>query len=96
MRKIPPAAYLIPPIFQIALIFSGPLGLSFTSDWGINVLFSVWAISLVALVFYVIHVRKNVNLNRQGKTHWILLLVIGGLAGEIFYWFKHIRRTELA
>ncbi|MEQ8533898.1 MAG: hypothetical protein RIB86_18745 [Imperialibacter sp.] len=96
MNKIPPAAYLIPVIFQFALILTGWREPRFITDWGVSVLSSVLAVRLVALVFYVIHVRRNVNLNRQGKTHWILLLVIGGLAGEIFYWFKHIRRTELA
>ncbi|MEQ9376548.1 MAG: hypothetical protein RIG68_15285 [Imperialibacter sp.] len=96
MNKIPPDAYLIPAIFQFAIILTGWLEPRFITDWGVSVLSSVLAVRLVALVFYVIHVRRNENLNLQGKSQWILTLIITGLAGEIFYWFKHVRRPELA
>ncbi|WP_339814070.1 hypothetical protein [uncultured Imperialibacter sp.] len=96
MNKIPSFVYLIFPGFHLALIISSFFGVRFDSYWGVDALFSGLIMALIASILYITHVTKNQELNREGKFQWILLIVVGGLLGEIYYWFKHIRKGEFA
>jgi len=96
MNKSYPNIYLIPPVLQLAILASKLLGFDLTARFGLSVFISMWLISLIALVFYVRHVQRNGGLNRSGKRHWMMLLFVGGLTGELFYWFKHIRQPALS
>jgi len=81
---------------HLALIILRFFGVRNDSYWGFDALFSGLIMALIASVLYIVHVTKNQELNREGKFQWILLIVVGGLFGEIYYWFKHIRKGEFA
>ncbi|WP_416868236.1 MAG: hypothetical protein ACMVP2_00995 [Imperialibacter sp.] len=96
MNRIPSFIYLIFPMCHLALIILRFFGVRYDSYWGFDALFSGLIMALIASVLYIVHVTKNQELNREGKFQWILLIVVGGLFGEIYYWFKHIRKGEFA
>ncbi len=96
MNKIPPAIYLLFPIAHLSIILAGPLGLKYNSYWGVNLLMAAWIITLVGAVLYIVHAVKNLDLNRERKTSWILALLLTGLVGQLFYWFKFVRSKAIS
>lgn len=70
-------------------------GIETLSGIGILAIFALisTALSIFAIIYFVIHTAKNPNLNNSGsiRIFWILIILILSGFGTFLYWFAEIK-----
>lgn len=90
-------APLVIGITLAVLIFASLINHHFeNSTWYIfmGIGFVEWVLGFAAMIFFILHCLNNPKLVGNDRLLWMLFLVIGSGLTPIFYWWKHIRKTN--
>ena len=81
-------AALPTPVYMFLLLFK--IGSEDTILFYIDILLYPIIYGLLVILFFVIHAKRNNNLNRGSKTFWVVVLIFTPLPAQLLYWIFEI------
>ncbi|MCK4699297.1 MAG: PLDc N-terminal domain-containing protein [Bacteroidales bacterium] len=81
-------AALPTPVYMFLLFFH--IGSDDTILFYIDILLYFIVYGLLVTIYFIIHAKRNVKLNRGSKTFWIVVLIFTNLPGQLLYWVFEI------
>ena len=77
------------PLTYMILFFAIVIGTNVDTNAILPLHIFTMLLCILLYIFYIAHAMKNTNLGKDREI-WIILVLLGGIIANIFYWYLHI------